>query len=325
MQTSTRRYVTRLVPTSSISSFIRSLQTLGLLLMGLYFFQGCATDRYMKFLESRDHEYIRAHPQLVVSLDPSHKDRLLLRPRDQNATAYVDIPGNIGTIEDIRVIEFHYTGLDLSGPSMRPSENIRSARLRLRELFCNGSSEVENQHCLKFLENVKEVESLDILVGTSPNYFRLLYNSEQMKSPLGEWRKPQIFFCSPELLKFSECIVRSSRIHWTNIREDLLREFGVYESLFVPYTMPGLRQRDLYLQIRTDIGVGSHYFKITYPTSSERNPIGNQSQQIRDIAYILSQTGLLSLVIFPVLLDIVIFPYSTYYALKQWGRAMGSP
>ncbi len=265
---------------------------------------GCATDHYMNYINSLDQAHGRAHPAVVFSLEPGRSDHLLLQPRGQAGAVVIELKGNIGGDAEIHVAELNYE-----------SRGFRTDKQSAMKALC---FDPQREPCVSFFEKI-EVESLEILAGADPVYFRMIYH----KAGAPEGQPGGVLVCSPQSAAFSECVGRSSRISRAGMSVDIRREFGIEDYAFMPFEKANRSEGVIYARVRTDRGL--QFFRIAFPIASSDSQTGTWSAKTTDYGYIASQAGLMALVVFPVAFDIVVFPYSIYYLLNGWGRAMGSP
>ncbi len=160
----------------------------------------------------------------------------------------------------------------------------------------------------EFFETIYKVKSLEILVGNTPDFFRLVYNENK------------IFVCSPSLFSISECIEKSSR-HKYFSNDFILEEFGIwayeFQGIQVNYAIP--KRKNLFLKL--DAGFGDLYYQISYPTSMNVN--ANHHEYIKKGQFFQYLTGvtLFTLIPVPIAYDIAVFPFTIYYLLYKWGSS----
>ena len=232
--------------------------------------------------------------------------QLFLRLKNLSREVSIDISDNKGDQNSIRVDSIQYSGGN--GTRIHFQNTIQEIREKLRNIYCMDSSLKKENFCFRFFESVQSILSFQVLFDSDPNYYKLIYNDGK------------ILVCNPFLMSFEVCRDKSKKINYSN-DENISKEFNLNKSYrFNEILIPdlSLNQKRINLEIATDYG--TQYYLITYP--SNQSSLKNSYLYKKDVDIFLNAKalGLLAFTPVPILLDVIIFPYSIYYLFREYGK-----
>jgi uncharacterized protein YerC len=227
---------------------------------------------------------------------------LYLRPVNQSSEVSIDIPDNIGSESEIRIEKLDYTGGN--GKEIHSKNSLKEIKERLKNIFCI----TKNQSCFIFFESLNSVHSFEVLFEKDPNYYQLIYNDNK------------ILICNPINISFDECIEKSKSIQ--NSKDEKMKTVfeikDTYNFQEIQIQTKISNHTKLLLKLSTDYG--NQFYEINYPTSKPNSKNFFQFKRVYDISLSIKAYGLLALTPIPILLDILVFPYSIYYGLREYGK-----
>jgi WD40 repeat protein len=265
----------------------------------------------MTYLSICEGSRIPPEKAFIQMQDNDKKKLLLTLPGD--GVVLLKIPENVGEEVDIQVKEY----IDFVHDDEKYDSSKNTVK-GLRKIFCKELSPKKGEPCYDFFETIQEVSSLEIQVGTTPDFFRLHYNEYGT------------LVCSPSLFSFAECLKKSRKLEFRYNDDRIMEEeFGkrIFHDNFkrIPVIDKSPERKKLFLKILYN-DYHNRLFKISYPTLSKTNSYHHESQEITNNWLVTKNIGVLLFLPIPIVIDIVIFPVNlVYLVLWQWGKGFSSP